>query len=96
MADIIDTLAGMDDAALMAKLGFDKKLDKAKGDLADMAKLDGDARANAVKRVNDLLNPSIYSDELGWIVQDAKRSANKQSCAEAMCDCAPDSLDMDD
>jgi hypothetical protein len=95
MADIIDTLAGMDDAALSAKLGFDKKLDKAKSDLADMAKLDGDARKLAVERVTNLLNPTIYTDELGWIVESAQRKACKQTAAEAMCDCSPDAM-LDD
>lgn len=92
MPDIIDTLAGLDDAALMAKLGFDKKLSKAKEDLAELAKLPaGDARTNAVEKVNNLLNPTIYSDELGWIKESAERKVAKSAAAE-MCDCSPDSL----
>lgn len=95
MADIIDTLAGMDDATLMAKLGFDKKLDKAKSDLAELVKLPaGDARTNAVEKVNNLLNPTIYSDELGWIADSAQRKLAKGAAAE-MCDCSPSSLDCD-
>lgn len=93
MTDIIDTLSGMDDAALAAKFGFDKKLDKAKADIAELSKLSGDARTAAAKRVDNVLNPTVYADELGWIASDAKRKAVcNQTAAEAMCDCSPSSM----
>lgn len=95
MTDIIDTLATMDDSALMAKLGLDKKLSKAKEDLAELAKLPaGDARDAAVEKVNNLLNPTIYSDELGWIADSAQRKL-ANGAADEMCCCDPSSLDMD-
>lgn len=90
MADIIDTLAAMSDADLSVKLGFNDKLKEAKEDIGELVKLDGDARKGAVERVTKLLNPSIYSDELGWIADSAKRKAS--TAAGAMCDCSPDSL----
>lgn len=93
MPDIIDTLAAMSDADLSTKLGFNDKLKEAKEDIGELMKLDGDTRKGAVERVTKLLNPSIYSDELGWIADSAKRKAN--TAAGAMCDCSPDSL-MDD
>ncbi len=94
MADTIETLKGLDDAALRAKLGQDKALDKFKTDLARIDKItDAKARKYAEGRLTDLLNPTIYAGEIGYIADSAERKAKKEDCGdvlEGVCDCAPD------
>ena len=60
MADIIDTLAAMDDAALSAKLGYDAKLADFRKVITDAAALRGDARAKIAATINQQLTPNIY------------------------------------
>lgn len=91
MADIIDELTGMDDAALGAKLGFDKKLADAKEHLGELAALTGEARKIAADRVEHMFTPNIYPDEWGWIARDAKREASR-SAKDEMLDASPASL----
>lgn len=91
MPDIIDTLAGLDDAALSVKFGLADKLAKAKKDIAELAALTGDVRAKAAERVDKMFKPNIYPDELGWVKEDASRAVCRDA-KEEMCDCSPSSL----
>lgn len=68
----IEDLKGLDDAALLDLLGFNAKVQTFKNDLADLDTLTGEKRKEAEERITKLLNPSIYSDELGWIYDDLK------------------------
>lgn len=95
MADIIDDLLGMDDAALMTKLGLNAQLKEARDGLTEMANLTGDARKEAADRVNRMFQPHVYPSEMKWIAKDARRAANKKDAVAAMCDCAPSSI-LDD
>lgn len=96
MADLIATLAAMDDAALQQKLGLDAQLTKARKDLDEMDALAGDARKYALERVTSMLNPNIHPSEFGWIKEDAQRKAKKKTAVEEMCDCSPSSMIDDD
>lgn len=96
MADIIDTLAGLDDAALMNKIGLNKQLTDARKGIAEMQALTGDARKEAVERTERMFQPHVYPTEFKYIAQDAERHAKMKACKNdkvaAMCDCSPNSL----
>jgi len=91
MADLIDTLSAMDDAALSAKIGLDSQLKEAREGLAAMAKLEGKARTEAVDRLEKMFAPHVYPSEFKWIAKDANRAATRSAEAE-MCDCSPCSV----
>lgn len=95
MADLIDTLSGMDDAALGAKIGLTAQLKEAREGLASMAKLEGKARTEAVDRLEKMFAPHVYPSEFKWIAKDAARAACK-TAEQEMCDCSPASLCPDD
>ena len=88
----IAELAAMTDEQLMDIFGFKAKLEDAKEKLAEMAKLDGKAREYAEERIENMLTPNIYTSDMGWIVEDAKRHAKKKSGQEEYCDCKPSCL----
>lgn len=91
MTDTIKTLAALDDAALLVKLGYADKLAKAKADLAAADALTGDARKYAETRISSMFTPNVYPDEIGYAVESAVRKANKSAAAE-MNACSPCSL----
>lgn len=96
MSDIIDELLAADDATLMKKFGYSQKLASAREDLIEAGKLSGDARSSVVERINSMLTPTIYGDEIGYAVDSAKRrAANKGKTTPSSmlsacgCDVAP-------
>jgi len=91
MADIITQLLAMDDAALMAKIGLNAKLDAAKKNLAELNSLTGEARTHAIGRLERQFQPNVYPEEWSWIKEDAQRHACR-SAKEEMCDCDPESI----
>jgi len=93
MADIIDTLAAMDDASLATKIGQDKALAKFKSDLADAAKLPPVLRKEAAERIDRIVNPTPEPREIGWIVDDLQREARRKgNVKDAMEDTSPASI----
>lgn len=93
MADIIDQLLAMDDTALGSKFGFTQKLEAAKEDLKEAATLKGDARESVVERINSMLTPNIYPDDIGYAVKNAKRKEalkGKTTPASLASDCGCD------
>jgi len=60
MADIIDELVGLDDAALAKKLGFEDKVKQFKLDLARAAKLKDKGRAQIAARLTRMFTPDTY------------------------------------
>lgn len=90
MADIIDQLLALDDAALGSKFGFTQKLEAAKEDLKEAATLKGESRAMVVERINSMLTPNIYPDDIGYAVKRAKAkeaSKGKTTPTSLAADC---------
>lgn len=71
--DIIDSLSKMNDAQLLTKFGLQSKLDKAKADLKEAKGLTGKAREIVAERIESLLAPHMYGDEIGHAIDSAKR-----------------------
>ena len=94
MADIIDELSGMDDAALAKRMGFDDKLADAKTHIAELSKLTGEARTIAADRLKHQFEPRVYPDEWGWIARDAQREAARKNMTpkDVIMDDSPASL----
>lgn len=95
MPDIIDTLMGLDDAALSTKIGQDKILSKFKSDLADAAALPEAQRIEAAERIDRLINPTPDARDIGWMVDDLQREARRDERKSAKAeieDSDPDSL----
>ena len=95
MADIIDQLSGMDDAALSAKLGLDQKIADARRHLGELAALSGEARKIAADRIQHQFTPNVWTDEWGHIARDAQRQADAKkikSAKDIMEDGSPSSL----
>jgi hypothetical protein len=95
MADIIDTLNGMDDAALSAKFGFDRKLADIRKQLAEADGLSGDARKSAAEKIDRAVNPTPDEYQIRWAVDDAKRDAKQFDGKAEMACCSPHSLAPD-
>jgi hypothetical protein len=95
MADAINTLLALDDAQLSAKLGYDKRLKDFKDNLSEANKLSGKAREKVVDRLDSMLNPKIYDDDLKWTVESAQRlqakldgkTSPESIVADAGCGC---------
>jgi hypothetical protein len=86
MADLIDELSGLDDAALAQKLVFDDKVKSFKDDLAKAAKLTGDARAKVVKHLDRMFTPDTWEiQDLGHTVKRAEKSGTTPSDIAGCC-----------
>lgn len=95
MADLIDELAGMDDAALGAKLGFNDKVSNFRADLKRAQALSGKPREKVESHLKSMFTPHVYTEDLKWRVDDAERLAKGKTspCSivqEAGCDCPVD------
>lgn len=91
MADIIDTLAAMDDAALSAKLGFAAKVADFRKSLDEAKDLPEEARKEIADSINRQLQPSIWPGDLAHQVECAKRKM-KKSAVDEMNDTSPASM----
>lgn len=92
MADIIDTLAAMDDAALSAKLGFAAKVADFRKSLEEAMTLPSEARGEIADSINRQLQPSIWPGDLAHQVECAKRKLEKKSAVDEMNDTSPSSM----
>lgn len=76
MADIIEELSGMDDAALAVKLGFSDKVKSFREDLARAAKLQGKPRAKIEDHLTRMFTPDTYRiDDMKWQLERAEQKA---------------------
>jgi hypothetical protein len=69
----IADLVALSDEELMKAFGFDQKLKMARKELEELNKFTGDARSEAEEKVQRMLNPEIYLNELTWIADDIER-----------------------
>jgi hypothetical protein len=98
MADKIDELAAMGDEELGKVLGIAQKLTAARKDLDEMAKLDGEARKEALKRVERMFAPHVHPEEFSWITKDVLREQERKAAkaSKANCDCTGSDLLSDE
>jgi hypothetical protein len=90
VADLIDELSGMDDAALANKLGFADKVKAFRDDLARAGKLAGDPRKKVLDTLDRMFRPSIYPDELHYTVESAERKAAGKTTPSEIVSCCGD------
>lgn len=90
MADAIDTLKAMDDAALMKKMGLTSQLEEFKTALDEASKLTGKARKYVLDDLERQLEPRIYGDSLKWRVEEAKKRASGKTTPCGVCEGAVD------
>ena len=81
----LSDLQKMNDQELLELLGFSERVDKFKEQLSETAKLPPKQKTFVEERIQRMLTPNIYGDELEWAIQDAKRK--DQTGKEAMADC---------
>lgn len=74
----IKEVAGMNDAQLSEFLDFPGKLTSFKGEIDELNELTGDAREEADRMWAERMAPSISSDSLRWMKEDAIRSVKKE------------------
>lgn len=76
MADLINELAGMDDAALGKKLGFSDKVAAFKLDLERADKLQGDGRKKVLSALARMFSPQSYAiEDLNYTIARAEKPA---------------------
>lgn len=80
-------LAAMPDEELMDVLGFKKRFEEAKEQIAEMDKLSGKGREHAETRIQEMLTPNVYHSDFKYILDSAKRK-NKTG-ADELKDCSP-------
>lgn len=95
MADIIDELTGLDDAALSKRLGFDTKLETVKTALAEAAATEGKVRKQVATRLTEAFTPSTYVfEDIGYTIKRAKQEASgKTTPANLVAGCGCDVAD---
>lgn len=86
----IEEIAGYDDDQLSEFLDFPGKLKSFKDEIAELNALTGEAREEAERMWADRMAPSISSDSLRWIKEDAIRSTKKGK--ELLQDTSPESI----
>jgi len=86
----ISDLAGMDDAALAEFLGQPAQLQSFKEEVTELNSLKGEARAEAEKMLRERLSPSISSESLRWLREDAVRATKTPE--EELQDTSPSSI----
>jgi hypothetical protein len=87
----IKDLQAKTDQELMDLLGLTNTLNGFKEDLGEADALKGKAREDVEERINDMLNPRIYPNDLSYAIEDAKRRAAKTG-KEALADDSPASV----
>jgi hypothetical protein len=91
MADLIDELLGMDDAALATKLGFNDRVKQFKADLTRASKLQGDGRKKVATTLSKMFTPQSYAvEDLGWQIDSAERKANGKTSPAEIAGCCCD------
>lgn len=86
----LEELAGLDDQETLELLGFAEKADAFKKKIEEARKLKPSQKAYVEERINKMLTPNIYGDEVDWAIRDAKRK--EQTGKEAMADDTPESV----
>lgn len=77
MADQIKALLALDDAELSVKLGYAKKIESFKEDLMEADKLTGEARDEVNEKIDQMLTPNIWPEDLKHSIERAKRKGAK-------------------
>lgn len=88
----ISELRKLDDAAILDLLGYVNKVNAFKEHLAEADNLSGKARTIFEEKLDKMLTPNVYPDELGWMIKDSKRQAKPSSGKEEMANCCCDSV----
>lgn len=79
----LSQLAALDDAGLAKALGLDQQLAKAREALNEASALQGKAKEYAEERIERMFQPPSYAvNDLGYIVEDAKRAAKRDAKGE--------------
>lgn len=81
---------GMSDAELGALFGFPDKIKTFKDHIAEADKLPPKGKKVVEDRLNSMLNPTIYPDEIRWAIDDAKRK--DRTGKDELCCCEPASV----
>lgn len=79
----IEALVAMGDAELGKLMGHAEQIKTFRTNLKKADALKGKARTEVQQRINKMFEPRVYPDEIGWMVEDAKRSASKKELADA-------------
>lgn len=98
MADQIKSLMALDDSELSAKLGFARRIEEFKESLQTADGLEGDARKRVNDRIEEMLNPRIYTEDLKYTVESAQREAARKKSGktepvdllQGCCDVCPE------
>lgn len=69
----ITEVLAMDDAGIAEFLGQPQQLDGFKKELKELSELKGKAKAEAERMWNERFTPSVNSDSLRWMKEDAIR-----------------------
>lgn len=77
--DLIDDLAGMSDADLAKKLGFEDKVKQFKADIAKAAPLSGEPRKKVLAALTRAFTPDT------WVVSDIGHTIERATKPEKMC-----------
>lgn len=73
----IDDVAAMTDNELADFLGFPDRLKAFKHEIGELVELKGEAREEADRMWMERITPSISSDSVQWIKEDAIRATKK-------------------
>lgn len=86
----IDEVAAMTDNEISDFLGHPQKVEAFKHEIAELAALEGEAREEAERMWTERITPSINSDSIQWIKDDAIRSTKKGKAL--LDDTSPESI----
>lgn len=87
----IESILKLSDAELHDLLGHHKELEDVRKGLSEAAKLTGKAREEAENRIEDMFRPKVYTGELKYLAEDAKRRV-KMDAKMALEDDSPASV----
>lgn len=76
MADQIKTLLALSDDELAAKLGYAKRIADFRADLERGGALTGEPRKLVEDKINSMLTPNIWPEDLKYTVERAERKAS--------------------
>lgn len=87
----IEEMAGKSDAELQALLGIDKKVKAFREALEEAKGLKPEGRKAVEDRLERMLTPNVYPEDLKYAIEQAKRAEQKGSAGAkaAMQDCCP-------
>lgn len=86
----LEDLKNKTDAEFYELFGYDRQVAEFKDTLSEAEKLPPKGKEKVEDRLNEMLSPRIYPEDLKYTVESAKRK--EQSGKEALCDCSPASV----